>query len=517
MPREGKKPLSSQALALLYLRSARDCSQRELADRLGWADEKLVSRYERGAKPLSRKTLDACAEALGYPPEVVDLLLFIDSWIEPEEPDEEPPSPEPLSPGERRLIDHSSLTAAWSFLDAWRLELSRVLLNEKVAMSRRKAQGLWERLKSATRQNRREAVAALPELQNWALAERVCEASIRAAAHKPEDALDLADLALFIAKRVEGDEGWRSRLGAYCWAHIGNARRVANDLAGADKAFLHVRELWQAGAASGLNFLPEWRLLDLEASLRGEERRFSEALELLERAKAAVGEGNVLAIARILLKKEHVFEQMGNTQGALTALREVAPFVDASRDPRLLLALLSKLVNNLCLSERYTEASERLSQVRELAIQQGNDLDMLRVVWLEARLASGEGRTEDAVAGFERVRQDFTARGLPYDAALASLDLALLWLKAGRSREVLEIARAMTWIFQAQGISREALGALTLFREAAQNEAVTVDLVQRVIAEVRGGNRSASLLSQRQRSRGERMSESQPRRGRRQP
>jgi hypothetical protein len=140
--------------------------------------------------------------------------------------------------------------------------------------------------------------------------------------------------------------------------------------------------------------------------------------------------------------------------------------------------------------------------VRELAIQQGNDLDLLRVVWLEARLAGGEGRIEEAIAGLERVRQDFTARGLPYDAALASLDLALLWLKVGRSREVLEIARAMTWIFQAQGISREALGALALFREAAQSEAVTVDLVQRVIAEVREGNRPASLRSRSQRSLG---------------
>jgi transcriptional regulator with XRE-family HTH domain len=501
MPREGKKPLSPHALALLYLRSARDCSQRELADRLGWADEKQISRYERGGKPLSRRTLDACAAALGYPIEAVDALLFIGAWIEPEEDLDEPPSPEPLSSEERRAIDLSSLTLAWSFLGGWRGELIRAVTGLKAEVSRRKAQDLWERLKSASRQERREAVAVLPELQNWALAERVCEASIRAAAHKAEDALDLADLALFIAKRVEGNEGWRPRLEAYCWAHIGNARRVANDLAGADKAFLRVWELWRADPASGLNLLPEWRLLDLEASLRGEERRFSEALELLERAKAAVEKGNVLAMARILLKKEHVLEQMGNTQGALAALAEAAPFVDASGDPRLLLALLSKLVNNLCLSERYIEASERLSQVRELAIQQGNDLDMLRVAWLDARLASGEGRTEDAVAGLERVRQDFTARGLPYDAALASLDLALLWLKVGRSKEVLEIARAMTWIFQAQGISREALGALTLFREAAQSEAVTVDLVQKVIAEVREGNRSASLQRQRQRSR----------------
>ena len=75
---------------------------------------------------------------------------------------------------------------------------------------------------------------------------------------------------------------------------------------------------------------------------RGRET-ISAALELLERAKAAVGEGNPLAMARILLKKEHVFEQMGDTQSALAALTEAAPFVEASGDPRLPLALLSRL------------------------------------------------------------------------------------------------------------------------------------------------------------------------------
>ena len=498
MPREERKEPSPEALALLYLRSRRYWSQKELAARMGLADYKQISRYETGEKPLSRRRLRDFAAALGYSPEAVEALLFIHAWIEPATL-AEPQSPLSLTPGEHRSLDRASLTFAWSILDAFREELGRAVTNERAEASRRKAEALWGRLKSVTRKERRDAVAALPELRDWALAERVCEASIRAAAHKAEEALDLAGLALFIAKRVKGEEGWRSRLEAYCWAHIGNARRVASDLVGSNQAFAQVWKLWQIGASSGpvLSLLPEWRLLDLEASLRVGERRFPEALELLSRAQASLGEGNSLAMARVLLKKEHIFELMGDTQGSLAALREAAPFVDASGDPRLLLAVLFNLVNHLCLAESYEEASKRIPQVRELAIQQGNELDLLRVVWLEARLASGEGRTEDAITGLERVRQDFTARGLPYDAALASLDLALLWSKAGRGREVLELVRAMAWIFQAQGISREALAALALFREAAQNEAVTVDLVQRVIAEVRGGSRSASFRAQR--------------------
>jgi hypothetical protein len=60
----------------------------------------------------------------------------------------------------------------------------------------------------------------------------------------------------------------------------------------------------------------------------------------------------------------------------------------------------------------------------------------------------------------------------------------------------------MAWIFQAQGISREALAALVLFRDAAQRETATVELVQQVISEVKTAKRSAPLSFNGQRGRG---------------
>ncbi|HEY3566474.1 MAG TPA: helix-turn-helix transcriptional regulator [Thermoanaerobaculia bacterium] len=499
MPREGKKPLSSQALALLYLRSREDCSQRELADRMGWADEKMISRYERGSKPVSRRTLDACAEALGYPPEAVDLLLLVDSWIEPDE--EEPPLAEPFSPEVRRSIERAGLSLGRSFLEGWRTELVRALLSLKVEMARRRAPELWARLKPATRQERREAVAALPELQDWALAELVCHESEKAAAHKVEIALELADLALYIAGRVPGEEPWRSRVEGYCWAYVANARRVANDFAGADKAFARAWDLWQAGASSNISLLAEWRLFDLESSLRRAERRFSEALSLLDQAQIAIGKNDLAANARILLKKEHVFDQIGDTRSALATLAEVKPFVEASGDLRLLFVLLFKTANNLYHLGRYEEAAQELTRVRELAVDQANELDLIRVVWLEARVAAGEHRKEKAIIGLEQVRQDFTARGLPYDAALASLELAALYLEEGRTSEVRNLARAMGWIFNAQGIAREALAALTFFLDAAQRETATVDLARRITAELERTRASAPSQKTTQRGR----------------
>jgi transcriptional regulator with XRE-family HTH domain len=499
--RKERKPPSAEALVLLYLRSRRGWTQAKLADRLGWADRTQISRYETDERRLSREHLITMAGALGYPPLLVDALLDLHRWLDPLEP-REPSSPVDLTSEELSAIHRSSLAATAIFLEGVRHGMTRKKRERKADVDRRQARELWTRLKALPRQDQRDQVTAFPAFQNWALAVHVCEASVRAAAHKPDEAIHLADLAVLIATKSPGGPGWRSRLEGFCWAFVANARRVANDLAGADKAFARAWKLWKAGSVSDADPLPEWRMLDLEASLRRAERRFSEALELLDRAKEALRGSNPLAAARILLVKEHVLDQMGETQRALETLAEAKPFVEASGDARFLFALLFNTADNLCQLKQYEQAADQLIQVREAALKQSNELDLVRVVWLEARVMAGQGRTSEAVASLERVRQDFTARELPYDAALASLDLAVLWLEAGRTAEVRDLARTMAWIFQAQGISREALAALVLFRDAAQRESATVELVQQVISEVRTAKRSAPIPFNGQRGRG---------------
>jgi tetratricopeptide (TPR) repeat protein len=468
-----------------------------LADRLGWTDESLVSNYERGGRPLHREHLVSIAAVLGYPPEAVDLLVQTHGWLEPPLEPVGASSPVDPTPEELGAIHLTILTATSVFMDGVRRELVRRKRERKAEVARQNARELWPRLKATPRQDQRDLVAVLPAFQSWALAVHVCEASVKAAAHRPEDALHLADLAVFIATKSPGAESWRSRLEGFCWAHLANARRVANDFAGADQAFARAWKLWGAGADSAPDLLPGWLLYAMEASLRREQHQFPEALRLLEKARRSGGDSGL-----ILLQREHIYEQMGDIPKALEALEEAAPFVKASRDTRLLFALCFKAANHLCQLGRYQEASERLPQIRALAIQQGNELDLVRVVWLEARVAAGQGQLERAVEGLEQVRRDFTARGLPYDAARASLELAALYLEKGRTSDVRGLVRTMTWIFQAQGITREALAALTLFCDAAQRETATVELTRQVIAELERTKPSTPPPVCRQRGRG---------------
>ncbi len=309
------------------------------------------------------------------------------------------------------------------------------------------------KLKTAPRKDWRTLVRTFPEYRRWALAVTVCHESERAAAHSAKEALELARFALFIAEQFQGDERFGAALQAYCWIYIANARRVGNDFDGADADFARAAELQNAGAdPDGL--LPAWRMLDREAPLRRAQHRFEEALTLLDHALALCGD-DPLAKARIFLNKEHVVEQAGNLPAALAALEEAIPWVQASQDAYLLFSLSFKRVNHLVHPGHYAEAARLLPAVRELIEQQRNKLSLARLVWLEAKTMAGLGQKQEAMERLQQVQGTFTAEDLPYDAALSGLDLAVLWLEAGRTKEVRQLANAMQWIFRHQRIERE--------------------------------------------------------------
>src|SRR5215213_1969040 len=237
---------SAESLALLYLRSKRDWTQQQLAEAASLADEKQISRYETGDKPLSRESLDFFAAYLGYRPEDVDLLVFVDAALTPPAPEADG-SPVSLSPGELATVNRTALAVGWAVAHELRGDLRRLERQRKIEAARSLAGKQWEWLKAESRERRRRLVEHMPELRNWALAVRLCEESVRAAAHRADVARELAGLALAVARRVPGSDAWRSRLQGFAWAFVSNARRVANDYDGADKAFQQAWSLWQAG------------------------------------------------------------------------------------------------------------------------------------------------------------------------------------------------------------------------------------------------------------------------------
>ncbi len=341
------------------------------------------------------------------------------------------------------------------------------------------AADLWRRLQSYPFLLQEALVREAREFQSWALCELLCLESRKRASNNAAMAVQLGKLAAQIAELVPGEERWRSRLQGFALAFLANALRVQGDLRGAEETFARSDELWQAGQGCQIHLLEESRRLDLKASLRRDQRRIPEALELLDQALAADEQGAYKG--HILIKRAKTLEEMGELEAAIAVLQEAEPFTKSEKDPRLFLCLKHNLADYLSQAHRYVEAESRLPEVNAICTRLGNELDRIRLRWVEARIEDGLGRTGKAIEILNQVRADFAARGMDYDTALVSLELATIFAREGRADSVKALARHMAPIFQAQGVHREALAALALFRQAAESEEVTADLARRLL------------------------------------
>jgi transcriptional regulator with XRE-family HTH domain len=463
--------------ALTVLREIRGWTAAELAAAVGVRRSSIVD-YERGRKLPSVPTLNRLVAALGYPPKVLDRTL---SFVESTRVAGESARGEAGGAGGAQAqIEVVAAEIGWSVADGVRRLLTRLGAEGEALEARRRAPALWARLRPYKTRERRALIKEAEEFHSWALCELLCAESARAAADNAARSVELAELALAVAETVGGAAGWRSLVQGYAWAFLGNARRVAGELGAADEAVGRARELWAAGAAADAGVLDGARLLDLEALVRIDQRRFPEALELLERALAAGRTDETRA--RRLLAKSKALEEMGEYELALGALRQAAPLLDESGEARLHLVLHFNLAAYLCRLGRAEEAEGGLGELRLLTLQLGNGLDLVRLRWLEGKVAAGLGRLPEAIAAFQEVRARFTEQEIGYDAALVTLELAELLAGAGRTAEVKALSRQTLPVFHALGIHAEAQRALQVFREAAESERLSAELAGRLVA-----------------------------------
>ncbi len=472
MPRN---PLPDLGIVLTFLRSIQGQSQADLGAASGISPN-LINEYERGRKPLNRDRLEHIIGFLGLPPEAIDALLAETAAIRAMS---RAPRDSPEAPLETvRRVEAVSLRFGTAMTSFSRVMLLQITTEGEALHARERAGFLWDRLRRRTPAERRLLVQKGRKYRTWALCERVAAESIRKAPNHPREALELAELALLMAELLPGERTWSLRLQGYAWAHMSNARRVCNDLPGAEAAIVRAWKLWEAGEPGDPGLLNRAWLPWIEAVLRRDQRRFREALKrIVEALTLDTGELK----GEILLSKARIHETLGDPEASTAALLEAAPLIDLRREPRNAWLIRLNIAVDLCNLDRFEDAELRLPDVRALAERLGEEMDLTQVLWLEGRIAAGLGRTQEALSAFEQVRGVFRRHELAFDYGLVSLELAVLLLEQGRTADVKTLAEEMLQIFRTQRIEREALAALRLFCDAAQRETATVELARRIV------------------------------------
>ncbi len=319
--------------------------------------------------------------------------------------------------------------------------------------------------------------------RTWAVCELLLERSHEAGFRDPAKAVALAEVAVAIAEQLPAEQyGGRviNDLRSRAWAVLGNARRIVSDLDSADAAFRCAENLLAEGTGDPLE---EARVLALTAVLRSDQRRFDECCRLLDRAIAIYRRaGDRRALGRSLIRKGTALGEAGDFGGANALLRGGTELIDPDKDRRWLLAARHNEVLYLSEAGRQHEACRLLRETRSLYAQMGEAMNLLRLRWLEGKLAQADGGLPEAAVAYLEVRDAFVARGLGFDAALASLDLATVYLDQGRTDEIRGLASQMMPIFRALRVHREALAALLVFRRAVAMEQLTLGVIREVTA-----------------------------------
>ncbi|MCB1055964.1 MAG: tetratricopeptide repeat protein [Acidobacteria bacterium] len=229
------------------------------------------------------------------------------------------------------------------------------------------------------------------------------------------------------------------------------------------------------------------RLRSLQAALRGDQRRFDECFELFDRALSIYrrcGEDHL--VGRTMIKKAIHYGFAYQPEQAIETLQAGLRLVDARREPRLVLAANHNLVYNLNDCGRQQEAQELLEASRPLYREFGERIDLLRLRWLEARLARERGDLDEAEENFRKTREALLQEGIGWDVALVSLELAAIYFEQGRMAEIKTLASELVPVFRANDLRREAVAALILFQKAAQIEKISLGLIQSTISQLRG-------------------------------
>jgi tetratricopeptide (TPR) repeat protein len=386
-----------------------------------------------------------------------------------------------LAPGAPPDEDYQGLIRR--LLDSRREEMA--VIRHSLAAERTAAPGLWREIAPAPQEERRRRVLDEPRFQTWGFFELLIDRAYTAIQEDARAAEDLLRLAVDLAGRLSPvyGPGAGETAQARAWIWLANILRVQGDFQGAEAAFQtaerHLSRGW-------LDPLDEALLLELKGPLRRGQRRFEEAIELLDGAIAIYQEVNEPHLqGRALGIKGLTLQYMGDLTGAADCFRTSLFLADSLREPRLMLTNQYNLIGCLHDAGQSAEAASLIADARRLTEQVGRRADLLRLRWTEGKIAAARGRLATAEVALREVREAFLESALVFDAALVSLDLATVYLQQQRSEETKRLAAEMIPVFQAREVHREALAALIVFQQAAELEQLTAGLIEEIAAYLR--------------------------------
>jgi tetratricopeptide (TPR) repeat protein len=330
--------------------------------------------------------------------------------------------------------------------------------------------------------DRKRLVEEQPRFRALVLCDLLLDRSRDAGYTHPGTAIELAELAVVVSGRLDAEHYGKALVEdaqARAWGHLANAFRIASDLRQAEEALRKAEEHHRQG---GEDAYIGAEILGFKASLRNAQGQYMEAAALLDPAIRIYREAKDRhREGRTIIKKASSLSYAGRHVRAIRLVRQGLAKIDIFEEPRLLVFARHNLIGYLNELGRHEEALRSLAETRGLYLELGERSSLVRLRWLEGKILRGLGRMGEAEAAFREVRDALIGLNLGLDAALVSLDLAMILLERGDSGELKRLAAEMIPLFESRDDHQKALAAFVLFQKAAEAEQVTLGLLQEMV------------------------------------
>lgn len=299
--------------------------------------------------------------------------------------------------------------------------------------------------------------AAIPALIKW-LANR----SHKARYSSPDEMLHWGLMARLAADAcstaVAGSSYRLSDLRARAWGQFGNSLRVCGRISESEEALAAAQRYIESGSGDPML---RARLNEQISSLYIFQKRFADALELDAGAVQIYRDlGDWHRFARASVQEAIVLTYSGESTRAATLLERAIPLIKPGADLYLAAAARHNLVHCYIDANRPALAKVAYFEARSFYERPGNDLILLRATWQEGQLLRSLGHLEAAERALLRAQEGFIERGLAFETAVVTHDLAGVLLQMGDTFKLEQVTRAASVRIQGMHPSAEALASL---------------------------------------------------------
>ena len=284
----------------------------------------------------------------------------------------------------------------------------------------------------------------------------------------PAQSLIFADLAVEVAQHLQTGrygsalvEDARAR----SWAKLGNIFRVTTDLRRSEQA---LAQAWLHHSQAGQDASTEVEILGYIANLRRAQSRFSDAVHLCDRALylCREGEDSVLE-ADNLIRKGHILARGGQYESAILVIRQGLAKLTPGEHQWLIFHGTHNLAAALSINGSPVEAARLLEEALPVYRDNGRKIAPAWDFWLEGLVAKNLCDFPRAETALRNAQESFLDNRLSDRVVAVTLELAEIYHRTGKRREVKEALHEVIPLSEALGLHREALMARLLYGQAA--------------------------------------------------